>query len=166
MRTLAYYWGISGVVLFIGSAVWRLFPRVTELQQHELSAWQWLLLLAFLLFMLYSEGYKGFHLNFAPRVVVRAKGLRDSGNALLYLLAPMVCMGYLHATRRRQIISLSITATVVVLVFVVRLVPQPWRGIIDVGVVAGLGFGVLSILWYWLRQDLAGRTPDVPSDLP
>jgi hypothetical protein len=25
---------------------------------------------------------------------------------------------------------------------------------------------VLSILWYWLRQDLAGRTPDVPSDLP
>lgn len=166
MRTFAYYWGIGGVLLLIGSAVWRLSPRAFELQQHALSGWQWFLLLAFIGFMLYSEGYKGFHLNFAPRVVVRAKGLQDSGNALLYLLAPLVCMGYLHATRKRQLISFTITFAIIALVLLVRLLPQPWRGIVDAGVVAGLGLGILSILWFWLQQDLRGQSPDIASDLP
>ena len=166
MRTIAYYWGIGGVVLLIGSAVWRLSPHVFELQQHDLSVWQWLLLLAFTAFMLYSEGYKGFHLNFAPRVVVRARGLQDSGKPLLYLLAPLVCMGYLYATRKRQLTSFIITFAIVVLVLLVRLLPQPWRGIVDVGVVAGLGLGILSILWFWLRQDFGGHSPAIAADLP
>lgn len=166
MRTFAYYWGIGGVILVIGSAVWRLTPRVLELRQHELAVWEWLLLGAFVLFMLYSEGYKGFHLNFAPRVVVRAKGLMQSGRPLLYLLAPLVCMGYLYATRKRQIISVLITSAIILLVIGVRMLPQPWRGIVDAGVVAGLGMGMLSIVWFWLRQDLLGLSPDIPADLP
>ena len=166
MRLLAFYWGIAGVVLLLASAIIRLTPRVLELFDLPLSVPQWLLLAGFSLFMLYSEGWKGFHLNFAPRVVARAEGLRRTPQLLLVLLAPLVCMGYLHATRKRQIISLTLTASIITLVLLVRLLPQPWRGIIDAGVVLGLGFGTLSILWHWLRLDLAGIAPGVAADLP
>lgn len=166
MRHLAYYWGIAGVVLLLASAIVRLTPRVLELVSYPLTTLQWLLLVGFVLFMLYSEGWKGFHLNFAPRVVARAAGLRRAPRPALALLAPLVCMGYLHATRKRRIISLVLTSSIIVLVLLVRLLPQPWRGIIDAGVVLGLGFGVLSIVWHWLRLDLAGIAPAIAADLP
>jgi hypothetical protein len=166
LRYLAYYWGIAGVILLLASAIVRLTPRVLELMDIPLSGLQWLLLVGFVLFMLYSEGWKGFHLNFAPRVVARAAGLRHTPQPLLVLLAPLVCMGYLHATRKRQIISLVLTSAIITLVLLVRLLPQPWRGIIDAGVVLGLGFGTLSIVWHWLRHDLAGIAPGIAADLP
>ncbi len=166
MRTLAYYWGIAGVILLLASAIVRLTPRVLELRDIPLSGLQWLLLVGFVLFMLYSEGWKGFHLNFAPRVVARAAGLRHAATPLLVVLAPLVCMGYLHATRKRQLISLLLTSAIIALVLAVRLLPQPWRGIIDTGVVLGLGFGTLSIVWHWLRLDLQGIAPGIAADLP
>jgi dipeptide/tripeptide permease len=166
LRTFAYYWGITGVILLIGSAVYRLTPRVLELRAYELSAMQLMLLGAFLLFMLYSEGYKGFHLNFAPRVVVRAEGLQKLQAPWLKLLAPLVCMGLLHATRKRQLISWLLTFAIVLLVVGIRYLPQPWRGIIDAGVVAGLMTGILSIVWHWLRFDLHGVKPDTAADMP
>jgi hypothetical protein len=74
-------------------------------------------------------------------------------------------MGYFHTTRRRQIVSLSLTAGIFVLVLVVHRVPQPWRGIIDAGVVAGLAWGVVSLLWYAVaaltRKDFP-YPPEVP----
>jgi hypothetical protein len=166
LRALAYYWGIAGVVLLLASAVTRLAPYVLELATIPLSILQQVLLGGFALFMLYSEGWKGFHLNFAPRVVARAAGLSNNPRPLLVLLAPLVCMGYLHATRKRQLISLILTSSIVLLVLVVRQLPQPWRGIVDTGVVLGLGFGVLSIVWHWLRHDLQGIAPGVAADLP
>lgn len=166
MRLLAYYWGIAGVILLLATAILRLTPRVLELQQVQLSAWHWLLLVGFALFMLYSEGWKGFHLNFAPRVVARAAGLRRDAAPWLALLAPLVCMGYLHATRRRQLVAFTLTTAIVLLVLLVRLLPQPWRGIIDAGVVLGLGFGTLSIVWHWLRLELQGIVPAIAADLP
>ena len=52
-------------------------------------------------------------------------------------------------------------------VLLVRLLPQPWRGIVDVGVVAGLVVGVLSIFYYvlQLRQSGAASLP-VATDVP
>lgn len=166
MRSLAYYWGIAGVILLLASAIVRLTPRVLELRDLPLSGLQWLLLVGFALFMLYSEGWKGFHLNFAPRVVARAAGLRAAPQPLLVLLAPLVCMGYLHATRRRQLVSITLTSAIIVLVLLVRLLPQPWRGIVDAGVVLGLCFGTLSIVWHWLCLDLRGVAPAIAADLP
>lgn len=166
MRALAYYWGIAGVILLLASAIARLSPYAFDLFTLPLSIFQQLLLVGFALFMLYSEGWKGFHLNFAPRVVARAAGLRRQPTPLLVVLAPLVCMGYLHATRKRRLISLILTSGIILLVLLVRLLPQPWRGIIDTGVVLGLGFGILSILWHWLRHDLRGITPAIAADFP
>jgi drug/metabolite transporter (DMT)-like permease len=171
LRAIAYYWGMLGVVGFIASAVLRLSPRAFDLLDLPLGALHWLALALFVPYMAYAEGYKGFHRNFAPRVVARALYLRElpQGSAartmLLTLLAPAFCMGYFYATRKRMLTSWLVTLGIVVLVAVVRQVQQPWRGVIDVGVVTGLALGVLSVLWHWLAA-ARGIRPAVPLDLP
>jgi hypothetical protein len=98
--------------------------------------------------MAYAEGYKGFHLGFAPRVIVRARYLADNPRPLHVLLAPLFCMGYIYATRKRQIISFALTTMIICFVLIARSIPQPWRGILDAGVVVGLSLGVLSIAYF------------------
>jgi hypothetical protein len=172
LRSIAYYWGLLGVIGLIASAVLRLSPRMWELTEFSLGPWHWLVLAVFTPYMAYAEGYKGFHLNFAPRVVARATYLREmppasaAQQALLTLLAPLFCMGFFHATRRRMLISWLVTSAIVALVVAVSHTPQPWRGIVDTGVVTGLALGVLSLLWHWQRATLLGERPSVPLDLP
>jgi hypothetical protein len=176
LRSIAYYWGLLGVFGLIASAVLRLSPRIWELEASMLSPLHWLVLVVFTPYMAYAEGYKGFHLNFAPRVVARAVYLREhlgdryQGRALLQgllcLLAPLFCMGFFHATRRRMLISWILTAAIVALVFAVSHTPQPWRGIVDAGVVTGLALGLVSLLWHWQRYAWGGIRPAVPLDLP
>ena len=106
--------------------------------------------------MAYLEGYRGFQQGFSPRAAARVRHLRDHASWLETVLAPLFVMSYFHAHRRRQIISLLLTSLIICLVLVVRLIPQPWRGIIDLGVVAGLTWGVLSLavcVWKELRKD-------------
>ena len=116
--------------------------------------------------MAYAEGYKGFHLNFAPRVVARADWLRHNRRPWLSLLAPLFCMGYFHATRRRMITSFAVTTGIVCLVLLVRLLPQPWRGIVDMGVVTGLALGMGSIVFFAAQALFGGSRFDYPADLP
>jgi len=61
-------------------------------------------------------------------------------------------MGYFHATKRTKIVAYSLTIGITLLVILVRLIPQPWRGIIDAGVVVGLTWGVLSLIIFILRS--------------
>jgi hypothetical protein len=171
LRLFAYYWGLFGVIGLIGSAVWRLTPRVVELADSSPGPLHWVILAIFTPYMAYAEGYKGFHLNFAPRVVARALYLREmqtgslSQRLLLTLLAPAFCMGYFHATRRRMLVSWVVSSAIVALVIAVSRTPQPWRGIVDAGVVTGLALGIVSLLWHWQRT-WRGIKPAVPLDLP
>jgi len=166
LRLLGYYWGIFGVIALISSAIYRLSFRVLELQDVQLGALHWIVLVVFTLLMIHSEGYRGFHLNFSPRVVVRALYLRDNNRPWLSLLGPVFCMGYFHATRRRMLTSFGVTAAIVIAVLLVSRAPSPWRGIIDAGVVAGIVAGVLSLLWHWVQAEFFNRPPQIPPDLP
>jgi len=148
-------------------AVVRLGAIALELNTYALDIWQLMLLVVWTLYMVWAEGYKGFHLAFAPRVVARANYLAENPRPLHVLVAPLFCMGYIHATPKRRLMSVGLTLMIVCFVLLARLLPQPWRGIVDAGVVAGLAFGMASIVFYLtqLWQGGAARLP-VPADVP
>src|SRR5687768_9538974 len=166
LRAFGFYWGVLGVVLLIASAVYRLLPHVLALTSTPLQWQHWLMLALFVPYMAYAEGYKGFHLNFSPRVVARAAWLRQTRRPLLAWLAPLFCMGFLHATPRRKLISFCVTGGIVLLVLLVRQLEQPLRGVIDAGVVLGLVLGLVSLAYHWLQAELHGKLPATALDLP
>ena len=156
----ATLWGLTGVVLLLGQALWRLVPLAAEpFVQPGFTTLHWVLYAAFAVFMAWSEGYRGFQKAFAPRVVSRARRL-PSRPAWTWVLAPAVCMGLLHATRKRLIVSWVLLIGIVSLVVAVKQLPWQWRAIVDGGVVVGLGWGVLAVLAFAVRGSEAD--PEYP----
>lgn len=151
LRVLGFLWGVGGVILLLLFAIYRLAPLALELFSLRLSLLHYAALVFSVLYMAWAEGYKGFHLGFAPRVVLRARYLHDHPRPLHLLLAPLFCMGYIHATRRRQLLSYGLTLMIIGFIIVARMLPQPWRGILDAGVVTGLSLGIASLLYFLAR---------------
>ena len=137
-----------------------------ELENSSMSMVHWLTLAFSVIYMAYAEGYKGFHLGFAPRVVVRARYLADNPRALHVLLAPLFCMGYIYATRKRQIVSFALTVMIICFVLIARSMPQPWRGILDAGVVVGLSLGVLSIAYFLIISSIDPARLTISAEVP
>ena len=158
-------WGIMGVLLLLGSAVYRLTPLAIAAFSTPFSWFHWLAWGACILFMAYAEGYRGFQLHFSPRVVARARYLGEHPRVLHCLFAPLFCIGYFHAARRRKIASYSLTSGIVVLILAVRHLAQPWRGIIDAGVVIGHAWGIISIFWFTARA-FSGNSFDYSPEVP
>ena len=165
MGTLGAIWGIAGISLLLGSAIYRLTPLAVDAFSFRFLWYHWLSLVIVVVFMSYAEGYRGFQQRFSPRVAARAKYLSGHPRTVHVLLAPFFCMGYFYATGKRMITSISLTVGIVVLVLLVRLLPQPWRGVIDAGVVLGLIWGLVS-LWVFCFLAASSRefnySPEVP----
>jgi len=158
-------WGLLGVIVLVAQPLARLTPMALEAIRGGLTTMQWGLLVGWVLLNAHAEGYRGFHRRFSPRVVARAQYLGANPRPLRVLLAPLFCMSLFHASRRGVIVARILVVAIVLLVVTVRQLPQPWRGIVDAGVVVGLGLGLLSILYYLVRM-LAGHDSPVPPDLP
>ena len=154
-------WGVLGVVLLLCRALYQLTPLALEpIVSSSLALPHWLLLLAWVGFNAYAEGYVGFHRKFSPRVVGRALYLGRNPTLLRVLFAAPYCIGLFHAPRKTMITSWTLVFVIAVVVFGVRHVPQPWRGIIDAGVVVGLGIGLVSLVARFLLA-LSRRLPAV-----
>ena len=145
IRLIAPLWGLTGIFFLLGFAVYRLTPKAVEAIGMGLSKWQWAALICWTFFMGVAEGYRGFQKRFSPRVAARARYLRDQPTPARVVLAPLFCMGYFHANRRAQLTSISLTLAIIVIIILVSFCPQPWRGIIDFGVVVGLTWGMISL---------------------
>lgn len=159
------FWGLAGIILLLASAIYRLTPLAVQAFSYDFLWYHWLALAFTALFMAYAEGFKGFQQRFSPRVAARARYLKDHPRTRNALLGPFFCMGYCCATRRRKITSLSLTAGIVVLIILVRFLPQPWRGIVDAGVVLGLIWGLVSLIIFSLfafTSDKFHYSPEVP----
>jgi hypothetical protein len=163
--TVGAVWGIAGLSLLFCSALFRLFPYARELSNMTLSISHWAALGASLLFMGYMEGYKGFQCRFSPRAAARALYLKDHPTPLRILLAPLFCMGFFHAPRRRRIAAYSLTTMIIILIILIRHFPQPWRGIVDAGVLLGLGWGVITV-WYFAFRAFFGNSFSVSPETP
>lgn len=61
----------------------------------------------------------------------------------------------------------SVTTGVAVVVAAVKRLPYPYRNIIDAGVVAGLSWGSLSILFLYIKSWIEGNSPaEIDAALP
>ena len=167
LGTLGAIWGMAGVLALLVSACYRLWPKAVDAFSHPFAWYHWAALTAIVIGMAYAEGYKGFQKAFSPRTAARARYLRQYPRIGHIILAPFFCMGYFHATRRRKITSISLTLGIIALIILVYLVPQPWRGIIDFGVVVGLAWGIVSLLAFGfqaLGRDPYPYNPEVPDE--
>lgn len=160
-----FAWAIGGTVFLLVQALYKLWPMAAEALALGLDPIHWVAVPLWMAFMAYTEGYRGFWQRFSPRAAVRAEWLARHPSPLLVLLAPLVAMGMFHANRRRLIGSWLLLAGIVAIVIVVRQLPQPWRGVVDSGVLVGLSIGTVSTLWFAIRT-LAGRPPAIAADLP
>lgn len=165
MGGLAYAWGILGVLALLSQALWRLYPLAWQAIDDGLTGLQWALLVGWVVMMAHAEGYRGFHRKFSPRVVARAMWLRDNPRPLFVAFAPLFCMNLFHASKRGRWTSRLVVLGIIGLIVAVRSLSQPWRGIVDAGVVVGLTIGVGSILYY-LARALSGTPPPIEPDIP
>ena len=139
-------WGVAGFAFLLIYTIYRLAPISTEAFTHSFTWIQWVILVGNTTMMAYLEGYRGFQKGLSPRVVARARYLKNHPTLLRALLAPFFCIGYFHATQKRQIISYSLTVMILIFILLVRQLDQPWRGIVDVGVIVGLSWGLISLI--------------------
>ena len=159
MGVWAAVWGVAGVSLLLGWAIARLSPVAWRVMTEPLSAAHWAALAAVVLAMAFFEGYRGFQRGFSPRVAARARHLSLHPTPVRAVLAPFFCIGYFGAPRGRRVASFAVSAGVAVLVVLVRRLDQPWRGIIDAGVVVGLAWG-LAALWIFTARAFGPRGLD------
>ena len=64
-----------------------------------------------------------------------------------------------------MIVSYSLTIFIVVLIVLVHKLDQPWRGVLDAGVVVGLSWGIISFFYYVLRAFTSNKfsvDPELP----
>ena len=159
-------WGVVGVVLLFCQAMYRLGARAWEAIHMPLSQGQLWLLIGWSVFNLYAEGYRAFQKRFSPRVVVRANYFGQNPTPVRVLLAPFFCMGLIHSARREKTIAWATTVMILCFILLLRHVPQPWRGIVDAGVVVALAWGALVMLALQARALVSGQVPDFPPGLP
>lgn len=157
--TAAAAWAIAGWSAVLLYAIVRLGGISAEALVGGLTVWQKVILAANVLFMAFAEGYRGFQRKFSPRTAARVLYLRRQAGWIEALLAPFFCVGYFGATARILRLTYVGTLMIVALVVLVHRFPQPWRGIVDAGVVVGLTWGLLS---FWYMSGRALRTGEYP----
>jgi hypothetical protein len=171
-NTLGSFWGSFGVIMILANSIKRIVPIALEpllpSATPPLTSFQMGAYIFMCLYFAYVEGYKGFQLKFSPLVVSRSLTLKPFQGSPIHhvIFGPFYSMGLFHATKRRQIISWSVSTGVLLIVAAVKRLPYPWRNIIDAGVVVGLTWGSLSILIQWIQAIFSDQKDLVDPCLP
>lgn len=158
-------WGAAGIGFIFGNAILRLGLIGLDTFSYSLQWFHWAALLFSVLFMGFAEGYRGFQQGYSPRVAARLRFLKDNVTPLRFVLAPLFCMGFFDIQKKRMIVSYCLLLGIVALVQLVHMLEQPWRGIVDLGVVVGLTWGSISIILFTLKAFFTDRfehSPEMP----
>lgn len=171
VRNWLYYlillWGVLGVLALLVRALWRMAPIALEPIRHgELSGFQVAIYATWVAFNGYAEGYRAFQKAFCPRVVARAHHLASAPSLVRALLAPLYCLSLFHANRKGLTVAWVMVAVIFGLVVLLGHTPQPWRGIVDGGVVTALAWGASALLIFALRTLATGVPPPARINLP
>lgn len=159
VRLLGAIWGVGGIALVLVYAASSLGRYTLEAVAGGLTPVEWLALAGTSAFMAWAEGYRGFQQRFSPRVAARALHLYRAPSTGRLLLAPLFCTGYFGATARLRLTAWIGTVLIVCAVLLFNRVPQPWRGILDSGVLVGLCWGTVTLLSCAWTAFRLGRAP-------
>ncbi len=162
---IAALWGITGISLLLGSAIYRLSAIGLETFSYQLDWYHWIALAVSIAFMGFAEGYRGFQQAWSPRVAARLLYLSQNASLLRTILAPLFCMGFFSIVRKRMIVTYCLTLGIVGMVLLVHQLEQPWRGIVDLGVVTGLVWGLTSLFLFTIQAFFGPRfehSPEMP----
>jgi len=103
----------------------------------ELGIWHYIVGGVWVVFMGYSEGYKGFQKGYS---------------------APLFCLGFINSTKRRRIVVWVLLIVITLIVILFKQIDQPWRGVLDLGVVVGLSWGIIATLVFlvkfWMAKEV------------
>jgi hypothetical protein len=157
---LVFFWGVLGVLALFGRALLRLAPMAWQpIADGSLSAMQIGIYATWVVFNAYGEGYRAFQRSFCPRVVARAYHLAERPTLLHALLAPAYCLSLFHANARGLRLAWIMVAVITILVWLLRMTPQPWRGIVDGGVVVALAWGSIAMIVLLVRALVSAPAP-------
>jgi hypothetical protein len=163
---LTFAWGVGGVLALLARALYRLSPMAWQpIAEGLLTTPLIVLYAAWVAFNAYCEGYRAFQKAFCPRVIGRAHHLASNPRLLHALLAPLFCLSLFHANRRGLTVAWVMLTRIALFVWLLRMTPQPWRGIVDGGVVVALAWGALALMVFAIRA-LTGRVPKAKLNLP
>jgi hypothetical protein len=123
---------------------------------------QWLFGAGFWVFMMATEGYGGFQRKLSPRFAARALFLKQHPSWSRVVFAPFFCVGYFQAPRKRMIASYALTLMIVGFVMLVSRLDQPWRGLVDLGVISGLAYGIGTLIFHFVGVVIMKADPKDP----
>ena len=143
-RIAIAFWGVAGVAAMLLEAEVRLARLAVEglresgpLELGVAAVWS--------LANAYLEGYRGFQKRFVPQALDRAFSI-DGRSKLEVLLAPLKVLGVWRTDAKVMRRAWIMVVGISLLVLAVKQLPQPWRGVVDAGVVVGLGWGTVALL--------------------
>jgi hypothetical protein len=157
---LAAGWALLGVALLFSSAVFRLGRRGVETLQGGLGGFHTAALVVLVVLFVYGEGFRAIQKRYAPHLLGRVREVAAHPNLLYRVLAPLYAMSLVGAPRRTLLRAWAGVAAIVCAVLLLRVTPEPWRGIVDLAVALALAWGLGAIL---LRAGRRGLTepPDM-----
>ena len=162
MGVVAATWALVGWSALLLVAIARLSVYALQAFETDLSVLHLVTLVVNTAVLAWAEGYRGFQQRFSPRAAARVLFLRSNPTPLAIALAPLFCVGFFGATPRVLRLTWIGAALILLLVLVVHQLPQPWRGIVDTGVVVGLSWGLVSFLVSCRSCLRSGRYPMDP----
>ena len=142
----ATWWAVLGVALVFVQAILALGERGLQTVRAGLDTGGWIALVLLTAAFVYGEGIRALQRRWVPSVISRAGQLRGESSPLLRILAPLYAMALVGASPRALVRAWAGVAGITAAVLIVRALPDPWRGIIDLAVAAALCWGLGAIL--------------------
>ena len=107
-----------------------------------LSGVEWLALVVIAIAFAYGEGVRALARRWVPQMDRRARQLDRTAPLHHRLLAPLYAMSLIGAPRRTVARAWGGIVLIVAAVLIVRALPEPWRGIVDLAVALALTIGL------------------------
>lgn len=139
-------WALGGVSILFGSAVFRLGSRGVATVRGGLDSFHLAALAVVVVAFVYGEGVRAIQRKYAPHLLGRVADVSRETRVVYRLLAPFYAMSLVGAPPRSLIRAWAGVAAIVSAILVLRVTPDPWRGIVDLGVALALAWGLVAIL--------------------